>query len=144
MKRTLLYFLPVLASIAVIFAACELNKNKPGKIIFDRVPFVYATINGQRELFLIDTGASTSMLDKKLCDEVEIYYMSTGLEVIGVDGTSIPLKTTGRIPFTLDSIPYSASFAVQDMTSLRRATGKNVRGADRLGCAGILPVNGGF
>ena len=43
-------------------------------------------------------------------------------------GTSIPLKTTGRIPFTLDSIPYSASFAVQDMTSLRRATGKNVRG----------------
>lgn len=128
MKRTLLYFLPVLAFIAVILAACELNKNKPGKIIFDRVPFVYATINGQRELFLIDTGASTSMLDKKLCDEVKIYYMATGLEVIGVDGTSIPLKTTGRIPFTLDSIPYSASFAVQDMTSLRRATGKNVRG----------------
>ena len=87
-----------------------------------------ATINGQRELFLIDTGASTSMLDKKLCDEAKIYYMATGLEVIGVDGTSIPLKTTGRIPFTLDSIPYSASFAVQDMTSLRRATGKNVRG----------------
>lgn len=64
MKRTLLYFLPVLAFIAVILAACELNKTKPGKIIFDRVPFVYATINGQRELFLIDTGASTSMLDK--------------------------------------------------------------------------------
>ena len=59
MKRTLLYFL--LAFIAVILAACELNKTKPGKIIFDRVPFVYATINGQRELFLIDTGASTSM-----------------------------------------------------------------------------------
>ena len=118
MKRTLLYFLPVLAFIAVIFAACELNKNKQGKIIFDRVPFVYATIN----------GASTSMLDKNLCDEVNIYYMATGLEVIGVDGTSIPLKTTGRIPFTLDSIPYSTSFAVQDMTSLRRATGKNIRG----------------
>ena len=128
MKRTLLYFL--LAFIAVILAACELNKTKPGKIIFDRVPFVYATINGQRELFLIDTGASTSMLDKKLCDEVKIYYMSTGLEVIGVDGTSIPLKTTGRIPFTLDSIPYSASFAVQDMTSLRRATGKDL--SDRM------------
>ena len=76
MKRTLLYFL--LAFIAVILAACELNKNRPGKIIFDRVPFVYATINGQRELFLIDTGASTSMLDKKLCDEVKIYYMATG------------------------------------------------------------------
>ena len=43
MKRTLLYSLPVLAFIAVIFAACELNKSKPGKIIFDRVPFVYAT-----------------------------------------------------------------------------------------------------
>ena len=57
---------------AVILAACELNKNKPGKIVSDRVPFVYATINGQRELFLIDTGASTSMLDKKLCDEVKI------------------------------------------------------------------------
>lgn len=51
MKRTLLYF--ILAFIAVILAACELNKTKPGKIIFDRVPFVYATINGQRELFLI-------------------------------------------------------------------------------------------
>lgn len=63
MKRTLLYFL--LAFIAVILAACELNKTKPGKIIFDRVPFVYATINDQRELFLIDTGSSTSMLDKK-------------------------------------------------------------------------------
>ena len=95
MKRTLLYFL--LAFIAVIFAACELNKTKPGKIIFDRVPFVYATINGQRELFLIDTGASTSMLDKKLCDEAKIYYMATGLEVIGVDGTSIPLKTLSLI-----------------------------------------------
>ncbi|MBS1321304.1 MAG: hypothetical protein HP046_15710, partial [Parabacteroides sp.] len=85
-----------LSLIAVtIFSACELNKTKPGKIIFDRVPFVYATINGQRELFLIDTGASTSMLDKKLCDEAKIYYMATGLEVICVDGTSIPLKTTG-------------------------------------------------
>lgn len=31
MKRTLLYFL--LAFIAVIFTACELNKNRPGKII---------------------------------------------------------------------------------------------------------------
>lgn len=41
MKRTLLYFL--LAFIAVILAACELNKNKPGKIVSDRVPFVYAT-----------------------------------------------------------------------------------------------------
>lgn len=138
MKKLL--YLSLLA--AVILAACELNKNKPGKIVSDRVPFVYATINGQRELFLIDTGASTSMLDKKLCDEVKIYYMSTGLEVIGVDGTSIPLKTTGRIPFTLDSIPYSASFAVQDMTSLRR--GKERKRADRIGCAGILPVDGGF
>ena len=43
MKRTLLYFLPVLAVIVVILAACELNKNKPGKIVSDRVPFVYAT-----------------------------------------------------------------------------------------------------
>ena len=44
MKRTLLYFL--LAFIAVILAACELNKNKPGKIVSDRVPFVYATYEG--------------------------------------------------------------------------------------------------
>lgn len=33
MKRTLLYFFPVLAFIAVILTACELNKNRPGKII---------------------------------------------------------------------------------------------------------------
>ena len=153
MKRTLLYFL--LAFIAVILTACELNKTKPGKIIFDRVPFVYATINGQRELFLIDTGASTSMLDKKLCDEVKIYYMTTGLEVIGVDGTSIPLKTTGRIPFTLDSVPYSASFACASGVHFHngRWTGhdqstegyrKERKRVDRLGCAGILPVDGGF
>ena len=33
-----------LSLIAVsIFSACELNKNKPGKIVSDRVPFVYAT-----------------------------------------------------------------------------------------------------
>ena len=74
MKRTLLYFL--LAFIAVILAACELNKNRPGKIIFDRVPFVYATINGQRELFLIDTGASTSMLDKKP-DSLQLFFKNS-------------------------------------------------------------------
>ena len=39
MKKLL--YLSLLA--AVILAACELNKNKPGKIVSDRVPFVYAT-----------------------------------------------------------------------------------------------------
>ena len=51
------------------FFACNEAKHRPGKILFDRVPFVYATINGQRELFLIDTGASVSMLDKTFCDD---------------------------------------------------------------------------
>ena len=39
MKKLL--YLSLLA--AVILAACELNKNKPGKIVSDRVPFVCAT-----------------------------------------------------------------------------------------------------
>lgn len=110
------------------FFACNEAKHRPGKILFDRVPFVYATINGQRELFLIDTGASVSMLDKTFCDDAGIYYAASGVEIIGVNGASVPQKLTGRIPFQLDSIPYSARFSVQDMTSLRRAAGRNIKG----------------
>ena len=89
------------------FFACNEAKHRPGKIIFDRVPFVYATINGQRELFMIDTGASVSMLDKTFCDDAGIYYADSEVEIIGVNGASIPQKLTGRIPGQLDSIPYS-------------------------------------
>lgn len=49
---------------AVIFVACGFDRDKSAKIIFDRVPFVYATINCPKELFLIDTWTFTSRLDK--------------------------------------------------------------------------------
>ena len=126
---TLLQYLTVLLCTGLLFVmaffACNEAKHRPGKIIFDRVPFVYATINGQRELFLIDTGASVSMLDKTFCDAAGIYYADSEVEIIGVNGASIPQKLTGRIPFHLDSIPR---FSVQDMTSLRRAAGRNIKG----------------
>lgn len=129
---TLLQYLTVLLCTGWLFLlaffACNEAKHRPGKILFDRVPFVYATINGQRELFLIDTGASVSMLDKTFCDDAGIYYAASGVEIIGVNGASVPQKLTGRIPFQLDSIPYSARFSVQDMTSLRRAAGRNIKG----------------
>ena len=129
---TLLQYTTVFICMGLLFAfgffACNEAKHRPGKIIFDRVPFVYATINGQRELFLIDTGASVSMLDKTFCDDAGIYYADSEVEIIGVNGASIPQKLTGRIPFQLDSIPYSARFSVQDMTSLRRAAGRNIKG----------------
>lgn len=131
-KLTLLQYLTVLLCTELLFLlaflACNEAKHRPGKIIFDRVPFVYATINGQRELFMIDTGASVSMLDKTFCDDAGIYYADSEVEIIGVNGASIPQKLTGRIPFQLDSIPYSARFSVQDMTSLRRAAGRNIKG----------------
>lgn len=70
---TLLQYTTVIICTGLLFAfgffACNEAKHRPGKILFDRVPFVYATINGQRELFLIDTGASVSMLDKTFCDD---------------------------------------------------------------------------
>lgn len=131
-KLTLLQYLTVLLCTGLLFLlaffACNEAKHRPGKILFDRVPFVYATINGQRELFMIDTGASVSMLDKTFCDDAGIYYAASGVEIIGVNGASVPQKLTGRIPFQLDSIPYSARFSVQDMTSLRRAAGRNIKG----------------
>lgn len=68
------------------------------------------------------------MLDKTFCDDAGIYYADSEVEIIGVNGASIPQKLTGRIPFQLDSIPYSARFSVQDMTSLRRAAGRNIKG----------------
>lgn len=72
-KLTLLQYLTVLLCTGLLFLlaffACNEAKHRPGKILFDRVPFVYATINGQRELFMIDTGASVSMLDKTFCDD---------------------------------------------------------------------------
>ena len=101
---TLLQYLTVLLCTGLLFLlaffACNEAKHRPGKILFDRVPFVYATI----------------------------YYADSEVEIIGVNGASIPQKLTGRIPFQLDSIPYSARFSVQDMTSLRRAAGRNIKG----------------
>lgn len=114
--------------LAVTLAACNSAKRNPGKIVFDRVPFVYLMINGERELFMIDTGASTSALDKKFADRKKIAYWPTGFDIVTFSGETVPAYATDRIRFAIDSVPYSAVFTVQDLTAIRKSAGRNIQG----------------
>lgn len=119
----------ILLLIAVLsLAACNSAKKTPGKVVFDRVPFVYLTINGERHLFMIDTGASTSALDKRFADKEKIAYWPTGFDIVTFSGESVPAYATDRIRFEIDSTPYSAVFTVQDLTAIRRSAGRNIQG----------------
>lgn len=48
--------------------------------------FIRATVNDKKVLFLIDSGAITTVLDKKFCDNNGIKYSTTGNDMYGIGG----------------------------------------------------------
>lgn len=120
----------IIIYIICIFSSCD-YKPKPvdGSFTFNKVPFITLIIKGKPEIFILDTGASISVLDKKYADDNGIYYSDDGSTMITFSGEeTVQYKTDYNVEFVISGIMYSQKFMVQDIGKLRSLVGNKVRG----------------
>lgn len=110
--------------------SCE-SKPRPvdGTFVFDRVPFITVMMKGKPETFIMDTGASVSVIDKEYADREGIWYVDDGGSMITFSGTEQKqYKTERNVEFIIGDVTYSQPFMVQDIGKLRSFVGRKVRG----------------
>jgi hypothetical protein len=136
MKRLLLIYLLTLTSLLLITACIKEKQNfSGGKVDFvavDKVPVVKGTLNGKEAYFIIDSGASISVLDKT---QVKSYNFNVGLpmdiNVSGYGGESSPNEASG-IDITVGGVEFNGTYRTQAIpnivTTIQEASGVKIVG----------------
>lgn len=84
------------------------------------MPYIWASINGKRFQFLLDTGSTGFLLTEKMVKEAGLTYSKTNkMKALGITGT-IHLKTVKEVALRLDNgiILNVADVAVADKEGL--------------------------
>jgi hypothetical protein len=140
MKRLLLVYVLTLTFLLLITACI---KEKPqnfsdGQVDFvavDKVPVVKGTLNGKEAYFIIDSGASLSVLDKKQSND---YKFNVGIpldiNISGYGGESTPNKVSG-VDIIVGGIDFNGTYRTQDITNIVSVI-KDVSGVKIVGIIG--------
>lgn len=129
----------IIASLLLmIFLSCN-NKNtknfKDGSVEFisvDKIPIVVGTLNGKQAYFIMDSGASVSILDETQSKDYEfrVGTESPG-EISGYGGNSSP-KDTYDVNVEIGGVKFDGIYRSQDLTNIisvvKESTGLNVVG----------------
>lgn len=123
MKKLLLIWVTTL-SLILLITACV--KEKPqnfsgGQVNFvavDKVPIIKGVLNGKEAFFIVDSGASISVLDKA---QVKDYNFSVGapmdVTISGYGGQSSP-DDASHINITVGGVDFNGTYRTQDITNV--------------------------
>lgn len=130
----------VIVVLAVIINGVEDygNRNKLSKLSFGEsmgrlnFPIVTLTNNGKDFNFLVDTGASVSVVDSKVLDEFEHTKLRDEGNAYGVDGNIVKVDYAS-IELSTEEITFTKQFQVMRLNAF-----DNIRETDGLNLHGIL------
>ena len=142
MKRLLIIYILTLTLILLI-TACR--KEEPqnfseGQVNFvavDKVPIIKGILNGKKAYFIVDSGASISVLDKA---QVKDYNFSVGdpmeINVSGYGGESSPNEAS-NINVMVGGVDFNGTYRTQDITNVV----STIKTASGVKIAGIIGSN---
>lgn len=132
-----LYIVLSLVLITFFNLSCERDRDfTDGSVKFissNKVPIVQGEVNGQKVFWIIDTGASYSILDVSLSNTLDfkLEVSSSQDEIAGVGGVVFP-QSTSQVRAKLGGVELDITFKAQDLSAVRRAiqntTGINIAG----------------
>lgn len=96
------------------------------------LPIITLTNNGQTFNFLVDTGASISVVDSIVLDKIEHTKLNTVGEAYGIDGNIVKVDYVS-IKLTKEDITFTEQFQVMRLDAF-----DNLRETDNLELSGIL------
>lgn len=114
------------------------SKNKLFKLSFGEsmgrlnLPVVTLTNNGKDFNFLVDTGASVSVIDSKVLDEFEHTKLEAKGNAYGVDGNIVKVEYV-NIELSTEATTFTKQFQVMRLNAF-----DNLRETDGLDLHGIL------
>ena len=114
------------------------NKNTLAELSFADsmgrldLPIITLTNNGQTFNFLVDTGASISVVDSIVLDKIEHTKLNTVGEAYGIDGNIVKVNYVS-IKLTKEDMTFTEQFQVMRLDAF-----DNLRETDNLELSGIL------
>lgn len=96
------------------------------------LPIVTLTNNGQTFKFLIDTGATLSVIDSVVLDKLEYLKLDTQGNAYGIDGNIVKVSYA-RIELTHENTKFTDEFQIMRLDAF-----DNLRETDNIDLAGIL------
>lgn len=118
MKNLLLYLL-----ISVTFLSCQSQDNSfegDGKVDFvtvNKVPVVQGTINGKEAFFIVDSGASLSVLDDNQANYFEFSTKSSNIAAAGYGGVA-SFGEAYKVNLTIGGKKFDTDFKSQDLSKI--------------------------
>ena len=96
------------------------------------LPIVSLTNNGQSFNFLIDTGATLSVIDSNALDKLAYTKVETTGNAYGVDGNIVPVEYA-RIELTYEKTKFVDEFQIMRVDAF-----DNIKESDKIEIVGIL------
>lgn len=107
----------------LLFFACNQSDNsfegdnKIDFIALDKVPVVEGRLNGRTAFFIIDSGASLSVLDENQKDNYEFSSYDGNIEAAGYSGVAV-FKEVKNAQITIGGVDFTTDFKSQDMSKI--------------------------
>jgi hypothetical protein len=114
--KKLLILLIFIFSISIVYS----QNFKDGKVNFvsvDKVPIVKGKLNGKDAYFIIDSGASVSILDENRSAHYDFIVGESEEDIVGYGGTSSP-KETDNVDVEVGGIDFNGEYQSQDITGI--------------------------
>jgi hypothetical protein len=123
MKKIILL---IILSLMTITISCKKDKPIPESIKFsipEQLPIINVTINGKKAKLLLDTGASSSLIDSNLAEKYGFsVYNLIDMDVNGIGGSQKLYHTKGVEVYYLEQ-PMYVRFKSTDLRDIRLQLG---------------------
>lgn len=109
------------------------NDNKVDFVTVNKVPVVKGTLNGKEAFFIIDSGASMSVLDEAQSDYYDFSSFTSNTEAAGYGGVA-EFREASKVNLMIGGKKFDTEFKTQDLTAIVELIKQN----DRVEISGII------
>lgn len=113
----------ILLSFILLFISCKgqdnsfEGDNKVNFISVNKVPVVKGTLNGKEAFFIVDSGASLSVLDESQSDDYNFSTMASDSKAAGYGGVAQFNEATG-VEVTIGGKKFITDFKSQNLSAI--------------------------
>lgn len=115
--KKIIYLVLVLFAISCTSDTSFEGDNKVDFVSVDKVPVIEGRLNGRTAFFIVDSGASLSVLDENQKEDYEFETYASTIEAAGYSGVAVFKEVQGA-QITLGGVDFTTDFKAQDMSKI--------------------------